>query len=241
MAFIMRALQIYKKYYACKVFIGFILKLIVSLCKIYLMVIIKNLNINFNKEVIYNDFSFTIKKSEKIAIVGESGKGKSTLLNMLVGFVPNFKGSVFINGIELNSLNISEIRKCVSWLPQDTSMNFTTVKELFFAPFNFALNKEFMPLKKDITKIFNEFELKEELLEKKVKEISGGQKQRIILASCLLLNKPLLLIDEPTSALDDKIKRKVADYILDKKNLTVIASTHDEYWMKKSDRIIKLT
>lgn len=204
------------------------------------MVIIKNLNINFKKEIIYKDFSFSVKKGEKIAVIGKSGKGKSTLLNLLAGFIPNFEGDVKINDISLNHANISEIRKIISWLPQETALNFTTVKELFFEPFNFELNKKKIPSKKEIINIFNEFELSENILGKKVKEISGGQKQRIILASCLLLNKQLLLIDEPTSALDGNIKKKVADYILNIKGLTVIAATHDEYWVNKSDKVINL-
>ena len=65
-------------------------------------------------------------------------------------------------------------------------------------------------------------------------------KQRIILLSCLLLKKPLLLLDEPTSALDENVKKIVTDYILSIKDLTVIASTHDEYWIKNSDKVIEL-
>ena len=71
-------------------------------------------------------------------------------------------------------------------------------------------------------------------------EISGGQKQRVILASCLLLNKPLLLIDEPTSALDNAVKEKVADYILKQSDITVIAVTHDHYWKENSDNVLHL-
>ena len=78
------------------------------------------------------------------------------------------------------------------------------------------------------------------MLSKKVSEISGGQKQRIILASCMLLNKPILLIDEPTSALDNAVKEKVTDYILKKENLTVIAVTHDAYWIKNSDNVVHI-
>jgi len=217
------------------------LKYFFTLSKIHFMISIRNLNINFKNEIIYTDFSLTLLRGEKLAITGKSGKGKSTLLNLLAGFISNFKGNISVNGIELNVENVSEIRKNIAWLPQETALNFKSVKELFFAPFNFDLNKNIKLSKKEITDIFTHFELSEKLLEKKVKEISGGQKQRIILASCLLLNKPLLLIDEPTSALDDNIKKKVADYILNKKDLTIIAATHDNYWIKSSDKIIHLT
>lgn len=128
----------------------------------------------------------------------------------------------------------------MAWLPQDTSLKLKTTEELLYAPFEFLLNKYNIPTNLEIFEIFKEFDLSENLLTKKLKEISGGQKQRIILASCLLLKKPLLLIDEPTSALDEHIKKKVTDYILNKKDLTVIAATHDDYWIEHSDKVIHL-
>ena len=97
-----------------------------------------------------------------------------------------------------------------------------------------------MPKKDDIDSLFSKFHLTEDLKSKKVKEISGGQKQRILLISCLLLKKPLLLLDEPTSALDKSIRKRVTDHILSIKDITVIASTHDEYWIKNSDKLIQL-
>ena len=66
------------------------------------MIRIENLSVKFNDQQIFKDFSFHIKKGEKIALAGESGKGKSTLLNVLAGFIPKFSGSVFIDDIKLN-------------------------------------------------------------------------------------------------------------------------------------------
>ncbi len=201
---------------------------------------ISHLTLSFKNEKIFDDFSLLIKKGEKIALSGESGKGKTTLLNLIAGFFPNYRGKITVFGKELNSANISEIRKTIAWLPQDTSIAVKTVKELFFSPFNFALNKNNKPSSNELSTIFSEFALDENLLTKKTNEISGGQKQRILLASCLLLKKPLLLLDEPTSALDEKIKKKITDYILKQEDLTVIAATHDDYWKNKSDKIVVL-
>ena len=205
------------------------------------MVIINNLNISFGNEIIHKDFSLSVKRAEKLAITGESGRGKTTLLNVLAGFIPDYEGEITVDGIVLNSKTIYEIRSKMAWLPQNTSLNLGSVKELLLAPFEFAQNKENKPTKEDIAAIFHAFDLSEELLSKKVSEISGGQKQRVILASCMLLNKPLLLIDEPTSALDDTVKKKVADYILKQRDdITVIAVTHDPYWIENSDNVLHL-
>ncbi len=204
------------------------------------MIQIQNLFITFGNEHIYEDFSLNIKKGEKIAISGESGKGKSTFLNLLTGFISDFEGDVFVDGLELNPKNIYNIRKKYAWLPQETALNMQSVKDLFFTPFNFSLNKEKRPEQKQIDDIFTAFSLDESILDKKVKEISGGQKQRVLLASCVLQKKAILLLDEPSSALDKRIKKRVTDHILGLKNTTIIAVTHDEYWMKCSDKVISL-
>ncbi len=201
---------------------------------------ISNLTLHFNNEIIFNNFSLKIQRGEKIALTGESGKGKSTLLNLLSGFIPGYEGTISVLGKKLNAETVSDIRKNIAWIAQDTSLAVKTVKALFYEPFEFVLNKPLKPTKNEVAEIFSAFELSENLLSKKTNEISGGQKQRIILASCLLLKKPLLLADEPTSALDENIKRKVTDYIMKKDDLTVIAATHDEYWIRNSDRVIEL-
>jgi putative ABC transport system ATP-binding protein len=204
------------------------------------MIEISQLGLNFNDETIFNDFSFRIKKGEKIVITGESGKGKSTLLNLLAGFIPEYKGQIRIFDKLLSPETVSEIRKNTAWLPQDTISAEKSVNELFFFPFTFALNKKQTPTQKEISEIFSEFHLPDEILLKQTNQISGGQRQRIMLASCLLLKKTLLLVDEPTSALDDRIKQKITDYILGQKDLTVIAASHDSYWISRSDREISL-
>ena len=204
------------------------------------MIHIQNLNISFKDEQVFKDFSLSIGQGEKLAITGESGKGKSTFLNLLSGFIPDFSGEVNIDGIELNAKNICEIRKKFAWLPQETALNMMSVKELLYTPFSFALNKVHHPNKEQLTEIFDAFSLNENLLKKKVKEISGGQKQRIILASCVLQKKPIMLLDEPSSALDKRIKKRVTDYILGLKNTSIIAVTHDDYWMSRSDTVLHL-
>ena len=204
------------------------------------MVIIDNLNISFGDEVVHKNFYLSVKQGDKLAITGESGRGKTTLLNVLAGFIPHYEGEISVDGIVLTAKSVYEIRSKMAWLPQDTSLNVGTVEDLLLAPFLFAQNKQKKPTKEDITAIFHAFDLSEDLLWRKVSEISGGQKQRVILASCLLLNKPLLLIDEPTSALDNAVKMKVADYILKQNDMTVIAVTHDHYWIENSDNVLHL-
>lgn len=204
------------------------------------MVQVNHLKVSFGEESIYKDLSFSVRQGEKLVITGESGVGKSTLLKVLAGFVTTYQGTVIIDDVVLNAENVHTIRHKMAWLPQDISLQVDTVYDLFFEPFELKVNQKNRPKQKEIKQTFEAFSLPESLLDKKVDQISGGQKQRIILASCLLLKKPLLLIDEPTSALDQSIKKNVTDYVLSQKGLTVIAVTHDAYWTEQSDNILNL-
>jgi len=191
------------------------------------MITISNLYLQFQKELIFKDFSLKVSKGERLSIVGDSGKGKSTLLHLLLGFVPDFKGDVNISTLQLNAKNIKNIRKQIAWLPQEIALNFQTVEQLFMAPFDLEINKKHLPIQKEIATIFRAFDLSEDLLKKKTKEISGGQKQRILLASIFLTKKPIILLDEPTSALDTAVKKKITDYVRQNKANFGIHSEQD--------------
>ncbi len=205
------------------------------------MVRFEEVSLAFDDKVIFDRLSFEIKKGEKVALTGESGSGKSTLLNLLPGFIPHFQGKIEVDGLALNPQNVHAIRKKTAYVPQELQFTvYPTVKALFFAPFGFTYNKSLKPDAKEIKRLFSQFDISPELLNRSVKEISGGQKQRILLAGALLLKRPLLLLDEPTSALNKEIKQTVTDYVLGLEGVTVIAATHDEYWMKKSDKVLNI-
>ena len=201
---------------------------------------IKNLFISFGKENIIKNLSYDIETGDKVAIIGASGRGKSSLLNVLLGFNTNYKGEISIFNKLLTPENTIKLRKQIAWVPQEVSFDFDTSSELLLAPFSFAVNKANKPSKTEINTILNEFDLSEAILNKKLTEISGGQKQRIMLIGALLLKKELIFLDEPTSALDDNLKQKINKYVLEQPKLTVIASTHDNKWLEKSNKIINL-
>ncbi len=201
---------------------------------------VKDLTIPYQEESILNGLSFQVQKGEKVAIVGPSGTGKSSLLNALCGFIPNVQGSIRLFGHELSQDTINQIRSSVSWLPQDVTIHASSVEELLLTPFQFEQNKANTPNQNEVLEAINWLELPENILKKPTNEISGGQKQRILLATTLLLKKPLIILDEPTSALDEKLRNKITDTLLNQPELTIIASTHDEYWISQSSKIIRL-
>lgn len=201
---------------------------------------IKNVCIRYEAHTVFEDLSTKIPKGAKLAISGISGKGKSSLLNFLAGFVKASEGQLLIDGQEIHGKAYHEMRKRIAWLPQDISLQVEQVKDLLLYPFTFAINKVHFPDDERIESLMKSFQLDKHLLTKRTNEISGGQKQRILLMSTVLLNKEVILLDEPTSALDEQTKQTVADYFLGLKNTTVIAATHDPYWVANSDTHMNL-
>ena len=201
---------------------------------------VKNIKIGYDSQVVIENLSFDVEEGQKVAITGESGKGKSTLLNVLAGFVPLQKGEITLFEKPMNESNIGFIRQQLSWVPQETALHFDSVQEMIDAPYQFTANAGNQPTDDQIKEVFENLSLPMELLKKTPSTISGGQRQRILLASSLLLKKPILITDEPTSALDKANRQKITDYVLSQKDLTVVASTHDAYWVEKSDKIIEL-
>lgn len=201
---------------------------------------IENINIDYDNTPVFHDLSFKVGKGDKVVITGDSGKGKTSLINALLGFVPITQGKISWFGKELNEENIGNIRKEISWLPQETALYFESVKEMIYTPFGFKNNKISAPTEKDIFELFKIFNLPKSILNRNIDEISGGQKQRLLLTGIYLLHKPVMILDEPTSSVDENNKKTITDFILSKKELTVIAISHDPYWIKQSQKHIEL-
>lgn len=199
---------------------------------------VEALNLAYGEELVFNNLSFQINSGDKTALTGESGSGKTSFLNILAGFVTNYKGEITFDGLKLNAKNIRSIRQKFAWLPQETGLREESVKQLLLAPFQFEQNRNMLPDDRLIDKTLEKVLLEPSILLKNTTEISGGQKQRILLAGCLLQKKQIFILDEPTSALDESTRKQVTDAVMKTENITVIASTHDAYWIRRSDKVI---
>lgn len=204
------------------------------------MITLKDLTVKFDGKVLYRNFSMSVEKGEKVTLAGESGVGKTTLIHLLLGFLPVYQGNVYIFGKKLNPQNILYIRSNTAYVPQELFLPLSTVEEIIHTPFRFKKNKDTFPSRQKITKTLNELNLEEDILKKNLDEISGGQKQRIAIASALLLEKPLLILDEPTSALDTNTIEKVVNRVLKQNEQTVLSTSHNQNWTNHSDRIYNL-
>ena len=175
-----------------------------------------------------------------MAVTGKSGAGKSTFLNMLMGFILPDNGNITLLGMNVNEKNINEIRENLSWVPQELNIDVRYVRELLLLPFGYNKNKKYNPSEKTITNALDMFGLKEDILGKDVSDISGGEKQRIFLTSSYLLKRKICFLDEPTSGLDSDSKREVINYFLHECASTVAAVTLDDKSMYNSTIIIDL-
>lgn len=199
----------------------------------------RDVSLKFDNAIFIKDFNQQIFENEKVVFSGVSGSGKTSLLNSILGFIPIHDGEIWINDLKVNSKNIHEIRKMISWLPQDLYFDIKSCRELVNMPFSFEINKKFQPTEIQFQEIISQLLLPKGILDKNLNEISGGQKQRLILGALLLLPKPILLLDEPTSALDQKSTEALLEIIHTQKK-TLISSSHDSYWNDKMDKIILL-
>lgn len=202
------------------------------------MISFNNCSFIYKDKLLINNLSFNINRGDKFVLYGPSGSGKSTIINAILGFERPNNGDIIVDGRQCNNDNFAYIRSITSYLPQDISLPYTTVKELIYSPFEFKINKHNTPTNQEIFYYFKQLGLNENLLNANINEISGGEKQRILLATTILLKKTILLLDEPTSALDAKSILMTIDTLKSLSETTMLAISHDEMFTNSFDNKI---
>ena len=206
------------------------------------MLHINNACIAFGTEVLFSGFEMKLEKGETACIVGQSGCGKTSLLNAVMGFVPLYEGTIKVGGTLLDKSTIDLVRRQIAWIPQELALPFEWVKEMVSLPFELKVNRSVPFSEERLFMCFDELGLEHELYFKRVNEASGGQRQRIMLAVAALLNKPLIVIDEPTSALDTGSTDKVLAFFRRQaeKGAAVLAVSHDKDFASGCHYLIEL-
>lgn len=202
-------------------------------------------NIDFrygNHELTLKDVSFSVKKGEKIAIVGESGCGKTTITKLLMRFYNPEKGTIKINNKDISDFAVESIRNQISYVDQTTFLFSDTVKNNLIIG-NPSVTDDEITRACKLSKS-DEFINKlpfgyETYLEENGNDLSGGQRQRLSIARALLRNPKLLILDEATSNLDTITENGIKNTIFDlDKDLTCIVIAHRLNTIKGCDRII---
>ena len=192
--------------------------------------------------------NFDICEKQHIALVGQSGAGKSSLMNMLLGFL-SYEGSVTINGIELRELNLIQWREKLAWVGQNPQLIRGSLKENILLG-NYEVSEQALTQALSLSKA-DEFVYRlglEHQVQDSNAGISGGQVQRIAIARALLRNYELLMLDEPTASLDLQSEQQVLQALhhLSQQHTTLMI-THriedlascDEIWVMKKGQIIQ--
>ena len=178
--------------------------------------------------LLYLDFSLSINEGEKILITGKSGKGKSTLLKILLGFVKFDHGTFHYKGDNVTCNDYRDIRKDLAYVNQDVTLRPGKVSDVLEDVATFSGNTYSGGFDNDLASLF-EFDI--DLLDKDTADLSGGERQRLGIILSIMLNREVFLLDEITSALDKNLKERVVDYYANCK-CTVIAISHDSCWLE---------
>lgn len=203
----------------------------------------KNVNFEYKKEKpVLIDINLEIKIGETVALVGNSGGGKTTIVNLLPRFYDLTSGKILIDGIDIKDLEIDSLRDKISIVFQDNFLFSGTIRENIVLGNSNATQKDIDRAIKSAC--LNEFVASLELgLDTQIGErgvlLSGGQKQRVAIARAFLKNAPIVILDEATSALDNKseaVVQKAIDNLM--KDRTVIVIAHRLSTIKNADKIV---
>ena len=188
----------------------------------------ENLELELEKKKILKNISLEVRSGEILALLGESGCGKSSLLKAMLGLYPLSKGKIFFQGKEIQ--NLPSHKRGISVVFQDLRL-FPHLNVGENVGFSLELQK--VPKaerKKRVEELLKLVQL-EGYSDRRIDSLSGGQMQRVAIARALAMNENILFLDEPFSALDPNLRREMGDFLLElqkKENLTVVLVTHDQ-------------
>ena len=207
---------------------------------------VKNICFRYPKgeKNIFENFSLSIRHGERIGIIGESGKGKTTLLNLLVGALYPDSGEIYFGGVELRNADLREVHKRIGFVLQDNMLFNTSIKEnLEYGKENATEYEMVQACKKAY--IYDFIQKLPKGLDTVIGEdgvkLSGGQKQRIVLARLFLKDVDIFIFDEATSALDQHAESIIHDAIQKiESDKTIIIVSHRQSSLSLCNRIITL-
>ncbi|MDD2278152.1 MAG: ATP-binding cassette domain-containing protein [Bacteroidales bacterium] len=192
---------------------------------------VENLTKVFGEKQIFSSLSFSVDKGQKVAIKGESGRGKTTLLRILAGIVAPDMGEIRYGYTLFNAHTAKSIRSKMAYLPQGIE---------FIAKDGNELCEMLFVDKAKVSKSLDALLLNTSILEQPFSELSGGEKQRMLTSIILGLSRPILLLDEPTSALDANSTKRLIELIWTLPDITLISTSHNPIWEKHCDKVISL-
>ena len=204
---------------------------------------IKDLSFGYSqKQDVLKNISVEFQKGDWVAILGHNGSGKSTLAKALVGLIEPDRGSITIDGVEMNENTAYEVRQKIGIVFQNPDNQFVGVTvrdDIAFGLENLCVPRDEM-LKR--IEFYAEKVQMKQFLDKEPQELSGGQKQRVAIAGILAMQTDIIIFDESTSMLDPSAREELMAYIrqLHDEGLTIIMITHDINEALLADKLLIL-
>ncbi len=203
----------------------------------------KNISFSYeeDKEILH-DINLTVQKGQTIALVGNSGGGKSTIVNLLPRFYDVNKGGIYFDGINIKDFKLNSLRDSISQVFQDNFLFSGSIKENIMLANPAATGHELDEVIKasHLDELINSLEDGlDTVISENGTSLSGGQKQRVAIARAMIKDAPIVLLDEATSALDnksEKIVQKALDNLM--KNRTVFVIAHRLSTIFNADKIV---
>ena len=203
---------------------------------------LKNISFKYDNEYVLKDFSLEIPKGKTVALVGQSGSGKSTIANLIARFYDVNEGAITFDGIDIRDLKIHSLRDLIGIVSQDSILFNDSITNNLLIGKTSATEAEI----KEAAKVANAYDFIEALPDKFQTNIgdmggklSGGQKQRLSIARAVLKNPPIMILDEATSALDTE-SEKLVQNALEKMmmNRTSLVIAHRLSTIQNADIIV---
>jgi iron complex transport system ATP-binding protein len=193
----------------------------------------KNIEFKYGKRKVLKDVSFSIEEGTYTSVVGPNGSGKSTLFNILSGYFSLNKGSVYLDGKNLNSLRVEERATLLSIINQSSDMRFpfTCLETVLMGAHPHrsrfqGVDDELLESAKRLMEMTDTYKF----ASRKITELSGGEVQRVLISRAIMQNPKILLLDEAMSELDVSSKFIIANVLkqlIDEEGLTIISIHHD--------------
>ena len=203
---------------------------------------LKNIDFKYEDDYVLSDFNLTIPKGANVALVGQSGSGKSTIANLISRFYDVNNGSILIDGVDIRNIKKQSLRKLIGLVTQDSILFNDSIRNNVAIADNAISDEEII----EALKVANAWEFVSKLPDgiytnvgDSGNKLSGGQKQRISIARAVLKNPPIMVLDEATSALDtesEHLVQKALENMM--KNRTSIVIAHRLSTIQNADTII---
>ncbi|MBR4943814.1 MAG: thiol reductant ABC exporter subunit CydC [Peptococcaceae bacterium] len=205
-------------------------------------IVFENVSFAYQTAPVLKDISFSIRPGEKVAVLGGIGSGKSTMMNLLLGFYRQNSGSILLDGVSLDDVNVTQLGEHLAVVRQDCALFSGTIRENLRYAADCSDEEMYAALQKAglLDYVQQLPEGLDYVLQESGSNLSGGQKKRMALAQLFLQDKPFILLDEVLEGLDEQNIGQILPALMEYgKDRTMLYITHDLSVLEWFDRVIE--